>query len=76
MYFYTKITPWQFCSKHRQSGLVPFKSGKLESKTRAKVFGKVDTTEKYHGGSLPRQNKAVMVLRSGALMTSWSYAAG
>ena len=46
-YFYTKITPWQFCWKQRQSGLVPFKSCKLESKTRAKVFGKVDTTETY-----------------------------
>ena len=45
--FCTKITPWQFCSKQRQSGLVPFKSCKLESKTRAKVFGKVDTTETY-----------------------------
>ena len=42
-YFCTKITPWQFCWKQRQSGLVPFKSCKLESKTRAKVFGKVDT---------------------------------
>ena len=28
-------------------GLVPFKSCKLESKTRAKVFGKVDTTEMH-----------------------------
>ena len=46
-YFCTKITPWQFCWKQRQSGLVPFKSSKLESKTRAKVFGKVDTTETY-----------------------------
>ena len=45
--FCTKITPWQFCWKQRQSGLVPFKSCKLESKTRAKVFGKVDTTETY-----------------------------
>ena len=27
--------------------LVPFKSYKLESKTRAKVFGKVDTLETY-----------------------------
>ena len=27
--------------------LVPFKSCKLESKTRAKAFGKVDTTETY-----------------------------
>ena len=44
-YFYTKITPWQFCWKQRQFGLVPFKSCKLESITRAKVFGKVDTTE-------------------------------
>ena len=46
-YFCTKITPWQFCWKQRQSGLVPFKSCKLESKTRAKVFEKVDTTETY-----------------------------
>ena len=45
--FCTKITPWQFCWKQRQSGLVPFKSCKLESKTREKVFGKVDTTETY-----------------------------
>ena len=45
-----------FCTKNNtmaillksQSGLVPFKSYKLESKTRAKVFGKVDTTETYH----------------------------
>ena len=44
-YFCTKIKPWQFCWKQRQSGLVPFKSCKLESKTRAKVFGKVDTME-------------------------------
>ena len=28
-------------------GLVLFKSYKLESKTREKVFGKVDTTETY-----------------------------
>ena len=47
LYFCTKITPWLFCRKQRQSGLVPFKSCKLESKTRAKVFGKVDTTETY-----------------------------
>ena len=46
-YFCTKITLWQFCWKQRQSGLVPFKSCKLESKTRAKMFGKVDTTETY-----------------------------
>ena len=46
-YFYTKITPRQFCWKQRQSGLVPFKSCKLESKTRAKEFGKVDTMETY-----------------------------
>ena len=46
-YFCTKITPWQFCWKQRQFGLVPFKSCKLESKTRAKVFGKVDTMETY-----------------------------
>ena len=45
--FCTKITPWQFCWIQRQSGLVPFKSCKLESKTRAKVFGKVDTLETY-----------------------------
>ena len=36
-----------FQQKQRQSGLVSFKSCKLESKTRAKVFGKVDTLEKY-----------------------------
>ena len=42
-----KTTSWQFCWKQRQSGLVSFKSCKLESKTRAKVFGKVDTTETY-----------------------------
>ena len=47
-YFCTKITPWQFCWKQRQSGLVPFKSCKLETKTRAKEFGKVDTMETYH----------------------------
>ena len=29
-------------------GLVSFKSCNLESKTRAKVFGKVDTMETYH----------------------------
>jgi len=46
-YFCTKITPRQFCWKQRQSGLVPFKSCKLESKTRAKEFGKVDTMETY-----------------------------
>ena len=46
-YFCTKITPWQFYWKQRQSGLVPFKSCKLESKSRAKVFGKVDTLETY-----------------------------
>ena len=46
-YFCTKITPWQFCWKQCQSGLVPFKSCKLESKTRAKVFGKVDMMETY-----------------------------
>ena len=45
--FCTKITPWQFCWKRSQSGIDPFKSCKLESKTRAKVFGKVDTTETY-----------------------------
>ena len=42
-----KTTPRQFCWKQRQSGLVSFKSCKLESKTRAKVFGKVDTLETY-----------------------------
>ena len=42
-----------FCFLHNkqhhgsQSGLVSFKSCKLESKTRAKVFGKVDTLETY-----------------------------
>ena len=36
--------------KTAQSGLVSFKSCKLESKTRAKVFGKVDTLETYQGG--------------------------
>jgi hypothetical protein len=46
-YFCTKITLRQFCWKQRQSGLVPFKSCKLESKTRAKEFGKVDTMETY-----------------------------
>ena len=46
-YFCTKITPWQLFWKQHQSGLVPFKSCKLESKTRAKVFGKVDTLETY-----------------------------
>ena len=45
--FCTKITPWQFYWKQRQSWLVPFKSCKIESKTRAKLFGKVDTTETY-----------------------------
>ena len=45
--FCTKITPRQFCWKQRQSRLVPFKSCKLESKTRAKEFGKVDTMETY-----------------------------
>ena len=39
-YFCTKITSWLFCWKQRQFGLVPFKSCKLESKTRAKVFVK------------------------------------
>ena len=42
-----KTTSWQFCWKQRQSGLVSFKSCKLESKTRAKVVGKVDTLETY-----------------------------
>ena len=58
-YFCTKITPWQFCWKQRQSGLVPFKSCKLESKTRAKVFGKVDTMETYQ---LPKL-KPLLVLK-------------
>ena len=56
-YFCTKTTPWQFCWKQRQSGLVPFKSCKLESKTRAKEFGKVDTTETYQ----PPKLKAFLV---------------
>ena len=47
LYFCTKITPWQFCWKQHQSGLVPFKSCKLEYKTRSKVFIKVDTMETY-----------------------------
>ena len=42
-----KTKSWQFCWKQRQSRLVSFKSCKLESKTRAKVFGKVDTLETY-----------------------------
>jgi hypothetical protein len=46
-YFCTKTTPWQFCRKQRQSGLVPFESCKLEAKTRAKELGKVDTLETY-----------------------------
>ena len=46
-YFCTKITPWQFCWKQCQFGLVPFESCKLESKTRAKEFGKVDMMETY-----------------------------
>ena len=46
-YFCTKITPWQFCWKQRQSGLVLFKACKPESKTRAKVFGKVDVFGTY-----------------------------
>ena len=46
-HFCKKTTPWQFCWKQRESGLVPFKSCKLESKTRAKEFGKVDTMETY-----------------------------
>ena len=58
-YFCTKITPWQFCWKQHQSGLVPFKSYKLESKTRAKVLGKVDTTETYQ---LPKL-KPLLVLK-------------
>ena len=48
LYFSThETTSWQFCWKQRQSGLVSLKSCKLESKTRAKVFGKVDTVEMY-----------------------------
>ena len=39
-YFCTKITSWQFCWKQRQSGLVPFKSCKLESRTRQKSLEK------------------------------------
>ena len=46
-YFCTKIAPWQFCWKQRQPGLGAFKTWKLESKTRTKVFGKVDTMETY-----------------------------
>ena len=57
--FCTKITPWQFCRKQRQSGLVRLKSCKLESKTRAKVFGKLDTTETYQ---LPKL-KPLLVLK-------------
>ena len=57
--FCTKITPWQFCWKQRQSGLVPFNSCKLESKTREKEFEKVDTTETYQ---LPKL-KALLVLK-------------
>ena len=52
-YFCTKITPRQFCWKQCQSGLVQFKSCKLESKTRAKEFGKVDTMETYHLAFMP-----------------------
>ena len=58
-YFCTKITPWQFYWKQHQSRLVPFKSCKLESKTRAKVFGKVDTTKTYQ---LPKL-KPLLVLK-------------
>ena len=54
-----KITPWQFYGKQRQFGLVPFKSCKLESKTRATVFGKVDTLETYQ---LPKL-KPLLVLK-------------
>ena len=57
--FCTKITPWQFCWKQCHSGLVLFKSCKLESKTRAKVFGKVDTTETYQHPKL----KPLLVLK-------------
>ena len=42
-----KTTSWQFCWKQRQFGLVSSKSCKLESKTRVKVFGKVDMLETY-----------------------------
>ena len=51
-YFCPKITPWQFCWKQRQSGLIPFKSCKLESKPRAKEFGKVDTMESINSPKL------------------------
>ena len=46
-YFCTKITPCHFYRKQRQSWLVPFKSCKLESKTRAKGFRKLDMLETY-----------------------------
>ena len=39
-YFYTKITPWQFCWKQRQSGLVPFKSCKLRVQNKGKSVWK------------------------------------
>ena len=47
LFYSHNTTSWQFCRKQRQSGLVSSKSCKLESKTRAKVFGKVDTLETY-----------------------------
>ena len=40
-YFCTKITPWLFCWKQHQSGLVSFKSCKLESKTRGKGYDSI-----------------------------------
>ena len=57
--FCTKITPRKFFWKQRHSRLVPFKSCKLESKTRAKEFGKVDTMETYHSPKL----KTLLVLK-------------
>ena len=45
--FCTKNNTMAILLKTASAGLVPFKSYKLESKTRAKVFGKVDTTEMY-----------------------------
>ena len=66
-YFCTKITPWQFCWKQRQSGLVPFKSYKLESKTWAKVFGKVDTTETYQ----PPPQAKTLACPQAIQLTNW-----
>ena len=39
-YFCTKITPWQFCWKQRQFGLVPFKSYKLVQNKGKSVWKK------------------------------------